>query len=328
LSLSANNLALATSSFKLYRGSTDITDKVSIYNPTLGTLETGTDLITGTPTSATVYIVWDGTTEEVIPAGQPNVYSVYAVISGVASGYNIASYIADDTAVIDGNGKVEGITAVGGYAASSGIIYQAAGTNVANADVRTAANVSVLSAYGQTGTGVATFLASDDTDEVRSFGTITTGQTINLTEAGVTSLNIVPITVGTLMTTGGFTCTAYDTANDTGTATVVISAIRSVKCVNATTASQVIVNTTPIAANDGTLQETIITLTTGTYLSGTVVATNDSDIGTPVSVASTAQNFVWSDNSSTSHDVTVSEDWTNGFLVDSLSTSLLSLTAP
>ena len=63
-----------------------------------------------------------------------------------------------------------------------------------------------------------------------------------------------------------------------------------------------------------------LTVVDDNYAEGSVVGSTDSDEDIVLGATSTTHNFVWSDNSNTSHDVTSSADWTNGFLVDSLMT--------
>jgi hypothetical protein len=148
LMVQGSNAALATASFKLYRGTTDITDKVTIYDSVLGTLEGATDVLADT-NAHSVYIVWDGSTEEVVPAGQTYVYTVYAVVSGVVSNYNITAYIADDTSPLT---TTTGVGATGGWDATNSRLYQAAGTTVAIGDIR----ITPFSTYTTAGSVVAT----------------------------------------------------------------------------------------------------------------------------------------------------------------------------
>ncbi len=142
-------------------------------------------------------------------------------------------------------------------------------------DTRRAVQVSVSSAYGQTNTGIATFVAAGDTlDEVKSFGTVTTGQTIILTETGA-GTNIFGIT-GTLLSTGGYACTGRDAANGLGSATTSQPALLSILCTSGTT-NQVVLNTLALGA-DAAAAITTITLTTTTLAIDTVVAAADSDL--------------------------------------------------
>lgn len=161
-----------------------------------------------------------------------------------------------------------------------GVVYfdaDASGTVTAG-DVRRTAQVSVSSGYAQTNTGVVTFdaTATDTADENRSYGTVTSGQTIILTETGAAT-NVIGAITGTLVSTGGFTCTARDAANGGGSATTTIASIQSVLCTNTTTTSQVVLNVDPLGGN-GAAEETTITLTTTTFAIGTTVAAADSDL--------------------------------------------------
>lgn len=325
LTMTGTNAALTTSNMKFYRGAANITDSVLVYHPTLGTLEGATDLLTGTA-ATTVYILWDGTNEETISAGGSNTYYLKSTIAGAIATYSISTYIADDETT---GGTITGIAAIGGYNTATANFYHAAGTTVAANDIRGAAITSVDSAYAVSGTTGVIAALVEGTDEVQSYGTVTTGQTIILTEVGGSATgSIAAITTGTLITTGGFTCTSYADADGSGAATLAFADIQSVKCVNATTSSQVILNTQLVADVANQTQATTITLTTGTYAAGTVVAAADSDLGLATNVASvaagTTRNFVWSDNSDTSHAITTA-DWTNGFLVNDLSTAAQSL---
>lgn len=199
------------------------------------------------------------------------------------------------------------------HSASSVYYYDAdAGATVTAGDVRKNAQLDATSAYAQAFTGVATFLASDTTDEVRSFGTVTTGQTIILTETGAATNTIGAIT-GTLVSTGGFTCTAYDAANGGGSATTTIASILSVKCVN-TAANEVVLNTAALGPDAG-VQTTTITLTTTTYAADTTAASTDSDLGLALTGGvAPAASVVWSDQSASGHGSTTI-DWTNGLLI-------------
>jgi len=81
--------------FKFYRGSTDITSLVTIYEATTS----GTDLASGNLTSVqsatTVLVVFD--TEEVITDDTTQTYYLKAQASGVSTGDEINTYISDDT---------------------------------------------------------------------------------------------------------------------------------------------------------------------------------------------------------------------------------------
>ncbi|MDD5696759.1 MAG: hypothetical protein PHO90_02165 [Candidatus Pacebacteria bacterium] len=203
----------------------------------------------------------------------------------------------------------------------------ATGGTVAAADVRQSPTVSVVSAYVQTDDGVVTFDTSDDTDEILSYGTVATGSEIILTETGADTSVIGPIT-GSLVT-AGFTCTAHNSNDGTGAAVTALANLQSIKCVNATTTSQVILRTTPIAANDATVQITTITLTTATYAVGSVVGANDSDLGLEFAAGTQAAHltasFIWSDLSAQSHSI-VTSDWATDYLVKTLPTDAQTLT--
>ena len=90
------------------------------------------------------------------------------------------------------------------------------------------------------------------------------------------------------------------------------------------TANQVVLNTAPLAADAG-IEKTTITLTTGTYAIGSIVAATDSDLNLTVSsgVAPEA-SFVWSDASASGHSF-LTADWTNGYLVKNLPTDTQNL---
>ena len=79
-------------SFKLYRGTTDISGNLNIFSGSLnlgGTdaaavgeeLESGTSVVT-TGTAKVVYATWEGTNEETIPAGTEYTYTLKATLSG------------------------------------------------------------------------------------------------------------------------------------------------------------------------------------------------------------------------------------------------------
>jgi hypothetical protein len=134
------------------------------------------------------------------------------------------------------------------------------------------AQVTAASAYVHTaGVGAATFLTADTSDEVQTWGTITTGRTIILTETGATT-NIIGAITGTLVSTDAWTCAAYTAANGGGSATTTIASILSIKCTKASV-GQVILNTAVIGAN-AAVEETTITLTTtaGGLAANTVVS--------------------------------------------------------
>ena len=140
-------------------------------------------------------------------------------------------------------------------------------TAVATNDIRMKANVSVASAYDNTvNTGLVTFDAGtgDGADEVKSYGTVTSLQTIVLTETTTTS-NVIGVIGGTLVSAGGFTCTAKDTAEGLGAATTTVASIESIVCVNATTNSQVVLILCQSYLNGG-LAVSTITLTTSPHL--------------------------------------------------------------
>ena len=185
-------------------------------------------------------------------------------------------------------------------------------------DVRQSTALSVVSAYVQTDTGIATFLTSDNTDEVLSFGTVGTGLTIILTETGAgTDLITNPLT-GTLVD-AGFTCNAHAAANGGGAVEPIPANILSVKCTNGA-GNEVILNTA-LVVPDAALQITTITLTTSTFATNTVVGANDSDLNIPLTAGVDATaSFLWTDKSAQSHGITTT-DWTRDYLIDVLPTS-------
>jgi len=216
-------------------------------------------------------------------------------------------------------------TAFASHTASSASYadVDASGTVNAN-DIRLTAQVTAASAYAQTNGGVATFLTSDTTDEVQTWGTITTGRTIILTETGAATNTIGAIT-GTLVSTDAWTCNAYTAANGGGSTTTSTAAILSVKCTKASV-GQVILNTAYPGANVGA-EETTITLTTtaGGLAANTVVAAADSDLGFSLTAGVVGDaSFVWSDQNKAAHSSTTA-DWTNGVLVKNLPTSTQTL---
>ncbi|MFA5080082.1 MAG: peptidoglycan-binding domain-containing protein [Candidatus Paceibacterota bacterium] len=199
-------------------------------------------------------------------------------------------------------------------------------------DVRVDAVTSIASAYTQTNTGVVTFDTADGTDEVMSYGTVTNGSTIVLTETGIAT-NVIGAITGTLISTDGFTCAAYDAANGTGNTTTTIASIQSIKCTNSTVLGQVILNVDPLAA-DAAAANTSIALTSGTYAAGTTVAGAGADSDTNAVIGTSALTtatvpatsaFIWSDQSAQGHNATSTTDWTSEFLVKTLPTSTQNL---
>lgn len=170
---------------------------------------------------------------------------------------------------------------------ASGAVYTDADSSntVTAGDTRRSSQLSASSAYVQANTGVATFSPSDAADEVKSFGTVTTGRTIILTETGAAT-NIIGAITGTLVTTDGWVCTARDAANGLGSATTTIASILSVLCNNGA-ANQVVLNTAALGPDAG-VQMTTITLTTTTFASASVVVATDSDLLTPLSTGGIA----------------------------------------
>jgi hypothetical protein len=302
-------------SLKLYRGTTDITDKVLIYKEGAGngTMENATDLITGTSANS-VYFVWDGTTEEVVPAGQTYTYTVYATVSGIASNNSIISYIADDITVLP---TTTGVLAIGGYESTTGWIYDAAGTTIATNDIRI--------------TATDTFTATETTDAGNELTVGAVSLAYGMTNAStITIATDADNTLGAALVTTTeteVTCTPKSIADVTLTAASTVDDLAYVICTGTGKSYKVITTTT---AGDNAANNLVITIgkTAGGYTSGSVVGASDSDVGLTVNAASTTHNFVWSDNSVTSHSVTAGSDWTNGYLVDSLATSSLAITAP
>lgn len=79
-------------SFKLYRGTTDISGNLNIFSGSLNDggsnaaavgeeLESGTNVVT-TGTAKLVYVTWEGTNEETVPAGSEYTYTLKATLSG------------------------------------------------------------------------------------------------------------------------------------------------------------------------------------------------------------------------------------------------------
>lgn len=296
LVVTGSNADLVASALKLYRGTTDITDKVTIYDSVLGTVEGATDLINAT-TAKSVYFVWDGSTEEVVPAGQTYTYTVYATVSGTVSNYSIISYIADDTTPLT---TTTGILAVGGWNATDSTLYgDAAGTAVVAGDIR----VSAVDSYAAVNSGTA---AVD-------------GTTV-LSKYGADEVDAAPL----FTYTAGTTTWAYTS----GEAGWTVTSAPAAGTFTATHTDGRVLVASGITAADGTNVVVTVTRTDNGYTAGSVVGASDSDIGLTLNAASTTHNFVWSDNSVTSHAVTAGSDWTNGYLVDSLATSSLAITAP
>jgi hypothetical protein len=191
-------------------------------------------------------------------------------------------------------------------------------------DVRKSTTVSTGSAYAQTNTGVVTFdaTATDNGDEVLSYGDYTNNATIVLTETGAAT-NTIGADTGTLNSVDGYTCTAYDAANGTGSATVLVASIQSIKCVKAGV-GQIVLNVDPVAPN-AAAAVTTITLTKGSYAIDSAVGANDSDVGLSLSGIFSAASFVWSDVSAQNHSILTS-DWTGDYLVRQLPTDTQNLT--
>ncbi len=103
LKMTSSDAGISSSNFKLYRASTNITDKVLIYND-LGTLEGSTDVFDST-SQQTIYILWDGTTEETVSAGDSKTYYVDATLAGAGAADSISGYMADDAVVLSGAGS-------------------------------------------------------------------------------------------------------------------------------------------------------------------------------------------------------------------------------
>ena len=332
LTFQGSTANLNVNGLKLYRGTTDLTDNVLIYQKGVGngTAESGgsTDIIEnndGITTNTELYIVWDGTTEEVIPAGQTYVYTVYAAVGGVQSNYNITAYIADDAAATAGTAT--GIAAIGGYQADSGKIYHAASTTVAAGDVR----ITAQDKFTPTASTTAGFTTGEGNGFASKAYGITTGRTIVVSSDGT---GLAEAVGGTIVSTDSAACKMYQ--NDGTTEVAVGAAIADVRFVECTTTTGNI-RIQATAGDDsagenysGSSKNITYLITKTTFDSGSVALATDSDFGLTVT-ASTTNNLVWSDNSVTTHDFALtsgSSDWASGYLVDNLSTSLLSLTAP
>ncbi|MEK7075563.1 MAG: hypothetical protein AAB948_02095, partial [Patescibacteria group bacterium] len=301
-------------------GGTDTLATTQLWNSDTNTQISGTVAYTGSVeadngTAGTIIFV--ANSEQAISGAKT--YELRTTIAGtVGTGDYISVKIAQPSTF------AASVAAFASHTASSASYadVNAGGTVNAN-DIRLTAQTSVESGYVQTTTeGVATFLTSDTTDEVQSYGTITTGQTIILTESGNTAIGAI---TGTLVSTGLFTCTAYDAANGGGTATTTSAAILSIKCTK--TGAQVILNTAAVAEGVANADVTTITLTTtaGGLAANTVVAAADSDLGfTLVAGVVGDASFVWSDQNKAAHSSTTT-DWTNGVLVKNLPTSTQTL---
>jgi len=87
------------SSFKFYRGTTDITDDVTIASATAGgSLKTGGFTLAGTTTYSDVIVTF--TDEEVITADTSQTYYLKATLTGVGTlGESIQTYILGDAAL-------------------------------------------------------------------------------------------------------------------------------------------------------------------------------------------------------------------------------------
>ncbi len=304
----------------------NITGTDAVTSPTMWDVTSGASQISG---SAIVTTLGDGqaagtitflpNTEQQVSGAKT--YELRATVTGApVSGDSLTTQIAQPSAF------ATSVQPFGVHTASGVPYYDVDnGQTVSAGDIRQAAQVSVTSAYVQTATGIVTFDAgtTDASDEVKSYGTVTDGQTIILTETGAATNEIGAIT-GTLVSTGGFTCTARDTAEGVGAATTTVASIESILCTNATTSSQVVLDTLPIAAG-GSIQITTITLTTTSYAVGSTVAAADSDLPLVVTTGVLLPaSFVWSDLSAVSHSF-ITTDWTNGYLVKNLATDTQNL---
>jgi hypothetical protein len=273
--------------------------------------------------AATGGLVIIPTTEQVVNGSKT--YELRMVVAGTpTTGQSITTNIAAVSSYDTGKTAFAYYTPVAG---TTVLVHDlAVGGTISTGDIRETANVSVTSAYVQSvGTGVLLAL-SETTDEVLSYGTVTSLQDIILTETAVDSAIIGTIT-GSLVATGGFTCLTYDAAGGSvgNSATTTISAIKSIECVNTTTNSLVVLNTQLVAENAGVAQETTVTLTTDTYAIGSSVAATDSDLGIILTAGvPAAASFIWSDQSTAAHANTTA-DWASDVLVRNIATNTQSL---
>jgi hypothetical protein len=284
---------LVVNALRLYRGTTDITTNVSIYEKTDGAITDIADAAT-----KTIYIAWKGTTEEVIPAGQTYVYTIYAAVQNTSSNKYVTSYIADDLNVLT---TTTGADAILSTNTASGFTYIAESIAVAAGDYRVSGSDSYTAAN-----------AGGGGDGLTSAGTTV------LSKYGNDVADASP-----LFTYDG-TSWAYTSGEANWSVDASSSSATGFTATNTDGRHMVVTGITG-AANEETLTVAVTKDATSSYTAGSLVATGQTDIG--LAVTTTAQNFIWSDNSDTSHNVTTTSDWTNGYLVDNLSTSLLSLTA-
>lgn len=322
LTMTGAHADLNANTFKLYRGTTNITDKVVIYKVsgagTKGNMKSTTDSITDTNAN-TIYIMWDGTTEEIISAGDDSTYYLKATVSGAISTYSISTYIADDESALT---TTTGVLATGGYDSNGVEFYHTAGTTVATSDIRVTELASVVATQDNT-----TVISTAANNVQLAYGLTNASENALTVTVDSDAAHKLEAAVGGTLVVAGFTCTAYDAVDGGGSAVAigdVISGIRSVKCTD--TGKQVVFNVTG-AATPGDATSTItLAVDDDGYTAGTVVASTDSDVDLTVNAASTTHNLIWSDNSNTSHSVTSGSDWTNGYLVNDLAIETQTLT--
>lgn len=265
-------------------------------------------------------IVFTATNEQQISGAKT--YELRATVDGApVAGNSINTSIANPTTTHAAKNRAYAYNGTSYY-------YDVADAGtVTAADVRQTSQVSVSSAFVQTAnTGLAVVWAAGDTtnDEALSFGTVTSLQDIVLTETGAATNIITNPISGTLVSTGGFTCLPKAGADGAGATDWDVADVLSILCTNATTSSQVVLNTAPVAPNAG-LAVTTITLTTGTYAANSIVDALDSDVRLTLTAGAAAtSSFLWSDISAASHGITTT-DWMGDFKVKSLPTATQNL---
>ena len=249
-------------------------------------------------------ITWkDALSEIIYDNDDHNPYTKYylkANISGVNSGDTITSFIPED---------------------KNYIINRSA--TVSEGDIRIAtANqyATVASSFDSFNTGEGNGLVSN------AYG-VSAGKTIIVMSDANKKLRTIE---GTLVV-DGFICKAYK--NDKITEVVVGNDIKDVQFIECSKEEQGNIRIQTTAANnmipenygDDAIKDITYTITSALYEAGSTVEANDSDVGLELNDNYIVPyNFLWSDNSSTTHS-TNTRDWTNGYLVEDLATNSLTL---
>ena len=313
---------LTAKTFKLYRGTSNISEDVLMYQEGSGngTMESTTDFLESA--AEVLLVVWDGTTEEIIAAGDQKTYYVKATIGGtMSSGDSITAWIADDSTVYNSGTDTTGVAAIGSYHSDSGNLYHAASTAVAADDIR----ITAVDKYTTADVNAATTVVGHTAATTLITSAYGVDETSTLTLAEDASLDdAIGAATTTISGDTDMTCTPYTGADCTGAVvngTTEFADVDSICCTGTNRSLKLlsldITNDTDSSADTGTL--TIVITKATDFTSGSVAAAGDSDLGLTVTAGSD-HNLIWSDNSSTSHDVTSSADWTNGYLVDDLMT--------